>query len=131
VIRPVFPDPVAVIITYLRDELGGVPVYPNKLPDSLPSEFVQVSRVGGLRSSLVTDRPRIDFGCWSVSEVQAQDLVTRVRALVLGMAGRHGGTTVYDVRDVSAPMWLPDSATGKARFSFAVECSMRATSTLD
>ncbi|MCR8576466.1 hypothetical protein [Streptomyces sp. Isolate_219] len=48
-----------------------------------------------------------------------------VRGYVLVMAGKRGDTTVYDVEEVSGPMWLPDSATSHPRYAFAVEFSAR------
>ncbi len=125
----VFPDAVLVVIEYLRSVLGDTPVY-SRVPESRPAEFVRVERLGGLRASLVTDRPRIDVECWSDSEQGAEALVSRSRAWVLAMAGKRGDTTVYNVTEVSGPMWLPDSVSGQPRYSFAVEFSTRAIGTL-
>lgn len=120
----VFPDAVLVVIEYLHSVLPGVTVVP-RVPGDRPTEFVRVERIGGLRNSLVTDRPRVDLECWSDSEEDAEALVSMVRAYTLAMAGRRGNTTVYDVAEVSGPMWLPDSASGQPRYSFAVEFSTR------
>lgn len=122
----VFPDAVLVVIEYLRGALPGTAVY-SRVPDPRPDEFVRIERLGGLRSTLVTDRPRIDVECWSASEEGAEALVSKVRAYTLAMAGRRGDTTVYKVAEVSGPMWLPDSASGQPRYSFAVEFSTRGT----
>lgn len=126
--RPViaFPDAVLVTIEYLRSKLPGIAVY-SRVPDPRPAEFVRIERLGGLRSTLVTDRPRIDVECWSATEEGAEALVSTVRAYTLAMAGRRGTTTVYRVAEVSGPMWLPDSASGQPRYSFAVEFSTRGT----
>lgn len=125
----VFPDAVFVVIQYLRAALGDTPVY-SRVPESRPAQFVRVERLGGLRSSLVTDRPRIDVECWADSEEAAEALMSRSRAHVLAMAGKRGETTVYNVAEVSGPMWLPDSTSGQPRYSFAVEFSTRAIGTL-
>jgi hypothetical protein len=122
----VFPDAVLVTILYLRGALPGLPVY-SRVPDPRPTEFVRIERLGGLRRSLILDRPRIDVECWSDSEEGAADLSATVRAYVLAMAGKRGETTVYDVAEVSGPMWLPDSVSGQPRYSFAVEFSTRGT----
>ncbi|MGW6754527.1 hypothetical protein [Streptomyces sp. NPDC055006] len=114
------------VIDYLRSALPGVAVY-SRVPSPRPAEFVRVERLGGLRKSLILDRPRIDVECWSGSEAGAEDLMQRVRAYVLAMAGKRGTTTVYDVAEVSGPMWLPDSTSGQPRYSFAVEFSTRGT----
>ena len=125
--RPViiFPDAVLVVIQYLRLHTK-TPVY-SRVPDPRPAEFIRVERLGGTRRNLILDRPRIDVECWSDSEAGAADLSAVVRAHVLAMAGKRGDTTVYDVAEVSGPMWLPDSVSGQPRYSFAVEFSTRGT----
>jgi hypothetical protein len=120
-----FPDAVLVAIQYLRGALGGVPVY-SRVPESRPAEFIRIERLGGLRNSLVTDRPRIDIECWSDSEEGAEALMSRARAYALAMAGKRGDTTVYNVSEVTGPQWLPDQTSGQARYVFAVEFSTRA-----
>lgn len=119
-----FPDAVLVVIEYLRPVLG-VPVV-SRVPEKRPAQFVRIERLGGMRSTLVTDRPRIDVECWSDSEENAEALCSLARAHVLAMAGTRGETTVYNVQEVSGPMWLPDSVSGQPRYSFAVEFSTRA-----
>lgn len=119
-----FPDAVFVTILYLRDRIK-VPVY-SRVPESRPPEFIRVERVGGVRSSLVTDRPRISVECWSDSEENAEALMSLARTHMLAIAGRHGDTTVYRVSEVSGPMWLPDATSGQPRYAFAVEFSVRA-----
>ena len=121
----VFPDAVLMVIEYLRGVMPkGTLVY-SRVPETMPAEFIRVQRLGGLRRSLVIDRPRIDVECWSDSEEGAEALMTTARAHVLAMSGSRGDTTVYDVAEVSGPQWLPDSATGKPRYAFAVEFSTR------
>jgi hypothetical protein len=70
-----FPDAVLVAIQYLRGALG-VPAY-SQVPEVLPAEFIRVERLGGMRNTLVTDRPRIDIECWSDSEEDAEALMSR------------------------------------------------------
>jgi hypothetical protein len=117
---------VLVAIEYLREALPGASVF-SRVPDPRPAEFIRIERLGGLRKSLIIDRPRIDVECWSDSEEGAEELMKRVRAYVMAMAGKRGETTVYNVSEVSGPMWLPDSASGQPRYSFAVEFSARGT----
>lgn len=120
-----FPDAVLVAIDYLRP-LVEAPVY-SRVPNPRPPEFVRFQRLGGTRRSLILDRPRLDVECWSDSEESAEALCKVVRAYVLAMAGRRGDTTVYNVAEVSGPMWLPDGESGQPRYSFAVEFSTRGT----
>lgn len=119
-----FPDAVLLAIEYLRVNLPGVNVY-GRIPAGRATdfpEFIRVERIGGLRNTVVTDRPRLDIECWSDSEENAEALMVRARAYVLAMAGR---APVYNVQEVSGPMWLPDSSSGQPRYSFAVELSTR------
>jgi hypothetical protein len=122
----VFPDAVLVVADYLRSVLAGVRVE-TKVPDPRPTEFIRVRRIGGPRKNLFLDRPRIDIECWSGSEGDAADFMMRVRPYVLAMAGKRGTTTVYDVAEISGPMWLPDDATSHPRYAFAVDFTTRGT----
>ncbi|MFI7009970.1 hypothetical protein [Streptomyces sp. NPDC050145] len=123
----VFPDAVLLVVDYLRAVMPGVEVgtrVPADRDETYP-EFIRVERLGGARNSLVTDRPRVDVHCWAGSEEAAETLTARARAHVHAMAGRRGDTTVYNVREVTGPQWLPDSTSGQPRYAFAVEFSTR------
>ncbi len=128
--RPVvvMPDAVAVVTGYLRSALAAagepVPVV-SRVPNPRPLAFVRVERVGGMRQTVVSDRPRLDIHAWAETEGDAYDLVALTRALVGAMPGVRGGVTVYRVTEVGGPMWLPDSASSQARYAFAVEIHMR------
>lgn len=113
-----FPDAVEVVITYLRSVLPGIPILPS-VPEPRPAEFIRIERLGGLRDSIVTDRPRIDIHCWSDSQAHAEELMRRTRAYAHAMPG------VYRVREVAGPQWLPDSTSGQARYAFAIEFATR------
>ncbi len=122
-----FPDAVLVVVDYLRSVMPpGTLVY-SRVPETRPAEFIRVERLGGLRNTLVTDRPRIDVECWSGTEEDAEALMSKTRAFVSAMAGKRGDTTVYGVAEVGGPQWLPDSVSGQPRYSFAVEFSVRGT----
>jgi len=131
----VFPDAVLVVIEYLRSVMPKGTLVCSRVPCPVPAEFVRVQRLGGMRRSLVTDRPRVDVECWSETEAGAEALVATVRAYVLSMAGTRGDTTVYDVAEVSGPQWLPEDPTdptggvadtsAKPKYAFAVEFSTR------
>lgn len=119
-----FPDAVELVINYLRSVMPGTAVY-SRVPDPRPAEFIRVERLGGTPDSRVTDRPRVDVGCWSTSEEDAEALMRRTRAYARAMAGTRGTTTVYRVREVGGPQWLPDSESGQPKYAFAFEFSAR------
>lgn len=122
------PDAVAVVTGYLRGALksAGKPVLVvSRVPNPRPPTFVRVQRVGGMRQTTVSDRPRLDIHCWAESESAAHDLAALTRALLGALPGVRDGVTVYRVTEVGGPMWLPDSETSAPRFAFAVEVHMR------
>lgn len=124
-----FPDAVLLVINHLRSVIPGVEIgsrVPESRDGSFPA-FIRVRRIGGFRRTLVTDRPRIDVGCWADSEGAAWDLMARARAYALSMGGAFGGTTVYKVTEVSGPQWVPDAVSGQPKYAFAFECSVRGT----
>lgn len=118
-----FPDAVAVVGEFLRP-LVGVPVV-SRVPDPRPSSFVRLRRLGGLRESIVADRARIDTHYWAETEAGAADLMALCRAHIGAMAGARGSTTVYRVREVGGPQWLPDPESGQPRYAIAFELSLR------
>lgn len=128
-----YPDSVLLVVKYLRECMPGLLAF-SRVPDPRPAEFVRVKRLGGLRNSRITDRPRIDIQCWAQSEEDAERLISRVRAYALAMAGQRGSTTVHRVREVAGPQWMPDVATGQSgalsgqpRYVFTIEFSVRGT----
>lgn len=121
-----FPDATLVVITYLRSVLPGTHI-DHLVPVPVPAQFVKVKRIGGARKHLILDRPRMDIQCWAEDEGAAADLMMIVRPLILAMGGKRSDTTVYDVTEVSGPMPLYDEASGKPRYAFAVDFSMRGT----
>ncbi|MFD7584195.1 hypothetical protein ACFV84_01980 [Kitasatospora sp. NPDC059811] len=124
----VMPDAVAVVVSYLRAALAArskaVPVV-SRIPTNRPPAFVRVERIGGLKATPVSDRARLDVHCWAPSEADAHDLAAVSRALLDDLPGVRDGVTVYQVNEVSGPMWLPDDLTSTPRFAFAVEAHMR------
>ncbi|MFB6535111.1 hypothetical protein ACFCY8_30205 [Streptomyces noursei] len=88
-----------------------------------------MERLGGLRQTPVSDRPRLNVECWSDTESGAHDLAALTRALVGALPGVRDGVTVYRVTEVGGPQWLPDSATSSPRYAFAVEVHMRGKET--
>ncbi len=128
--RPVvvMPDAVAVVAGYLRGALKSagrsVPVV-SRVPNPRPPAFVRVQRIGGTQQTPVSDRPRLDIHCWAESEAAAHDLAALTRALLGALPGVRDGVTVYQVKEVGGPMWLPDPDTSSPRYAFAVEAHIR------
>lgn len=121
----IFTDATLLVVDYIRSAMPGVPVY-SRIPDPRPAgDFIRIERLGGLRNSIVTDRPRIDVECWSDTEFNAQSLCSRARAHMGAIAGTRGASVVYRVAEVAGPQWLPDTQSGQPRYSFAVEFSTR------
>ncbi|MFD8955697.1 hypothetical protein ACFV0W_01885 [Streptomyces anulatus] len=127
----VMPDAVAVVTGYLRGALAAagepVPVV-SRVPNPRPPRFLRVRRVGGLRQTVVSDRPRLDFHAWAETEAAAADLAELVRALLAVIPGIRDGVTVYTAREVGGPQWLPDDVSGSPRYAFAAEIHMRGRS---
>lgn len=68
--HPAIPVAIAAVRTYLPSTVKIATKYPPADPDAL----VQVSRVGGGKSNLVTDSPLMLFECWAKSEGAAESL---------------------------------------------------------
>ncbi|WP_240801624.1 hypothetical protein [Streptomyces sp. A1136] len=123
------PDAVAVVTGYLRARLaarGDTAPVGSRVPSPRPARFVRIERIGGPASSPVTDRPRLDVHCWGADEVSAHDLMQLCRALLGAARGAYSGTTLARPA-VGGPQWLPDPASGQARFAFTFDITLRGT----
>ena len=65
----------------LRPLLAPIPVQ-TKMPEPRPDRIVLVRRPGGAMGNLVTDRPTLIFHCWALDDVDAEQIASRVRALL-------------------------------------------------
>lgn len=112
-----FPDVEALLCTWLRTELGDIPVG-NKVPNPRPDPFVLVQRHGGIRNTVVTDAAQVGLECWAVHDYEAHDLLQRCRALLLyRLPGQIlDGHTVYRVDEFAGPSNLPDPASVSPRW---------------
>lgn len=121
------PDAVAVVAGYLRARLSdqglSVPVG-SRVPSPRPARFVRVERIGGPADSPVTDRPRLDVQCWGGDESDAHDLMQVCRALLGAARGAYGATTLARPA-AGGPQWLPDTASGQARYAFTFDVTLR------
>ena len=121
-----FPDTATLVIEALEAELA-VPVY-GQTPSPRPDEFVTVIRVGGVRSTLVSDGAQIAVDCWSTDDVAAHNLAQLARAAVFALYGEvTGGVQVYRVDELSGPSSLPDPTSAQPRYTFQNRIAVRGT----
>lgn len=125
----VFPDAVAVTTTYLREQLADrdSPAHVGrKVPTERPPLFITVRRAGGVRQTVVSDRPLLIVECWADSDEAAHDLAQLCRALLHAMAGTtQSGVPVYRVDDAGGVIDLPDPVSTQSRFTFTVQAHLR------
>jgi hypothetical protein len=124
-----FPDIEAVLVDVLADELDA-PVslqVPRGRPADAPA-FVLVRRLGGIRSTLVTDDPLITIEAWAPDRTEAWQLVEQARSIVGSLAGtERDGVTFYTVSETSGPTNLPDPDSEQPRYTVTLLIKVRAT----
>lgn len=122
------------IETALADHLAGelaerdvnVPVVIG-VPAQRPTRFVRLVRVGGTRSNLITDRPRVVAECWDTTGTGAADLAALVRALITGLApGYVSDIWVDKVIDMGIS-FSPDPDTNLPRYLVPAELHVTGT----
>jgi hypothetical protein len=120
----VFPDSVALVIDFLKDEVGGTVL--NKVSDPRLPQFVVVRRVGGVRRNIVCDAATLTVDCWAEQSEDAHDLAQYCRAVLHTLPGQQlDGVTVYKVDEVGGPADLPDPVSDQPRYSFTVSVTVR------
>lgn len=114
------PDAEMVAVTLLRERLG-VPVYITP-PRDIPSTYVRITRLGGVRRNEVTDAALIGVNCYSKSRCTAAKLANEARAVLDGSAGEK----VHDAgirfwREVAGPVNYPQPDVDRVRYQFTGE----------
>lgn len=94
-----------------------------QVPNPRPTEFVQVTRVGGVADK-TTDHPMVTFFVWAASWEAAAELASLVRRRVTGIT-RMGALPVYRVREIGGPSRAPDPTDGSPRYQFTIEYKIR------
>lgn len=121
-----FPDAIELTATYLRTALpsyGYTAIHVGAVvPNPRPTRFVRVDRVGGPRSSLVTDTPTLVIEAWAGSIPAAHALLETCRALIYALPGTNG---VSRVREFSGPGTLPDPTSNQPRATYTVQIQVR------
>jgi hypothetical protein len=124
-----FPDIEAILVDVLAAELD-VPVslqVPRNRPADAPA-FVLVRRLGGIRTTLVTDDPLVTVEAWAPDRTEAWSLVEQARAVVGSLAGSdRGGVTFYRVSETSGPTNLPDPESEQPRYTVTLLIKVRAS----
>lgn len=125
----VFPDPVTLVTGYLSTALpayGYSSIHVGaRVPNPRPVRFVRVDRVGGPRSSLVTDAPTLVIEAWAGSVPAAHALLATCRGLINALPGTHGDVVVSRVTEFSGPATLPDPDSDQPRATYTVQIQTR------
>lgn len=121
-----WPDAVQLVIAYLEPQLAPVPVA-SRVPESRPTRFAQVRRVGGTPLVPVRDQARLDVFCWDDDEPGAMALALEVRELIWALAGTDLlGPMVYRVEETLGPRQDDDEMTGTPRVWATYSLAIRA-----
>ena len=115
-------DPVELTVQWYLREVQDVQVTITR-PEKLPERFVQVQAVGG-NAALVSQRAMVTFICWGKSRADAMRFAETIRAHVRGCR-ELAGLPVYRVREIGGPTSRPDPETGRQRYQFTLELSVR------
>lgn len=131
-IKPVVFSPIEIrladhLAATLADRDIEVPVI-NELPArDRPISYVLILRIGGSRSNLITDTPRVVFECVGAYGAAAAELAAIVRALIDAAApGYVGDIWVDKVRDLGMA-YSPDPDTNQARYVITKELHAKGT----
>ncbi len=130
-----FADVVSALRSALLDDLpdngySSVPVV-SRVPATRPTTFVRLFRTGGPRMNLVADDAQVTVECWSDTDTDAHDLAQVVRALIYSYRGSIiGGVTVYRVRELAGPGWLPDPLSDQPRWTQTFTVATRGVASL-
>lgn len=124
-----FPDAALLFVDYLTAELAARSddaVAVRDVPNPRPPRFVTVHLGGGVRQTIITDRPTLLVECWASTAAEAHDLAQLCRGLVNALAGTtQAGTTIYRVDELGGPVDLPDPVSNQPRFTFSVQAHLR------
>jgi hypothetical protein len=126
-----FPDPTALLITYLTPLLDPAAVV-SRVPDPRPTQLVQVRRTGGNALEPVRDSARMDVWAWAATDQAAMTLGLTVRSAVWALAGTTllGGVPCYRVQEFMAPRLDEDPTTNSPRCWATYTLDLRANAVI-
>lgn len=118
------PDATLLVTSYLRTQLGDVPVY-TSVPGTRPAKFVRAWRTGGAPTSRVFDLAQITVECWGATQKEAADLSRQAHELTMNAASSAGIALCRRVESGSV-YYDPDPATKAERYTFTAFLRLRA-----
>lgn len=88
-----------------------------KAPKTWTGAFVRVSRIGGGKPNLATDRATLLIECFSPDSVEAENLANHARGLMgAAQQGVFNGARVLGWDNENGPVDFPDGTAGWERF---------------
>lgn len=119
---PEFVDVEAVVVGFLRDATG-LQIH-TKVPKTRPARFTRAWRTGGPAINRVLERAQITVTCEADAATQAE---ADARACRNAFHNRYlRMPLVRGVGEVSGTYFDPDPDTGRDRYTFTVELTVRA-----
>jgi len=108
-------------ITVLR-AATGVHVS-TRVPSTRPDRHIKVTRAGGTRWNLITERPLLIVECWAPDSVAAFNLASQAWAALNAADGSvvNGIALALDDNSLSAPINQPDPDTTNPRYQFTAQ----------
>ena len=111
---PVPPDVELLLLTWLRSHplLADV-TFGSIRPDSMPTSFVLLTRIGGdaapmARSAPLTDTAVMDVQCWASTQHAASQLARTTRAALYESRGQHALGVISRVQPFTGLGEIPD-----------------------
>lgn len=120
-----FGDAAAAFIELLDTELPAPfddVTITDQVPETRPSRFVVVQRVGGTVESLITEKPHLVFECYDrKSYDDAHDLAQACRTVARAAArSQVGDIRCYGIEEIAGPAPLPDPISKMPRYTFTL-----------
>lgn len=123
-----FPNAEALLIAALQPkftEQVRTTVPKGYQPGRSPA-FIKLSRVGGPRRDIVTDRPMVVFQAWAGTEYEAGELGRLLSAHVYALEGTaHPLGWIGGISEVGGLQSYPDQVSGSPCYQFTTQLNLR------